>query len=110
MDPFSWAIIGGACLVTGTITYFVSRYSSDISAEHLDERVNNQIVIQQERDNSKEFAQWLTIAILVLITVGAILYCCVRVAIRSAINQRINRNAPNMNNRNNENVGNVLDV
>lgn len=109
MDPLSWAIIGGLCLGTGVATYFITKHSAGGHAEMMQDAINNQIIIKEEQDKSKEFAQWVVIAILIILVTAALIFGCVKCIVNSVINSRLRAVGQRHNNNNGNNDG-VLDI
>lgn len=104
MDPISWLVLGGIVVITGATTYILTKNSSTDNM-NLKEQINNQIVIQQEKDASMEFAQWMVLCLILIVLLGAGFYWCVQCAVKKAIasrppmhqnqqNQNVNQNLP----------------
>lgn len=94
MDPITWCLIGGAAILTGVTTYYVTRNASTHDDEHVKEQIANQIIIAQERDSSHEFAQFVILALILIILIVGICYWCMRCTTKSMarqLNQQNNR-------------------
>lgn len=83
MDPISWCIIGGVAVVTSVTTYFVSRHVSSSDNDSLHEHINNQILIEKEKDTSHEFAQTLILAILAVLMCIVFAYWSLKCVVRA---------------------------
>lgn len=92
MEPFTIGIICAAALLTGISTYFVSTYKSSVADDHLMQHINNQIVLNAEKDKSNEFAQTITLIIFGIIACAFVVFFCCRFAINSLIN-KVNGNS-----------------
>lgn len=67
LDPISWCAIGAATLVTGVVTYFVTRHVSSTDDEAVKQQINSQILIAKEQDNSHEYSQTIIIIIIAIV-------------------------------------------
>lgn len=92
MDPVSWAIIGAVAIGTGVATYFITHSSASTADEHLKEQINNQIVIQQERDNLHEFAQTIILCLLLIAFITFAVYFLIKCAVNAVYNNRQQQN------------------
>lgn len=85
MDPSSFIVVASIALVSSVGTYFTTKYVSSSGDEDLHQKINSQIIIAQEKDNSHEFAQWLIIALIGIVFVVAGIFLCIKCAINSAM-------------------------
>lgn len=79
---------GGIAIITGATTYFVTSYNTAEDHQNLHDNINNQLIIHQEQDKSKEFAQWVVLAILCIIVMAFSVYYCVKCAVKASLNTR----------------------
>lgn len=99
MDPISWCIIGGIAVATAATTYFVARHASNSDDSALHENINNQILIEKEKDCAHEFAQTLILIIILILLCIIIAYWGLKCMVR-AVQRQFQQNLNTNNNQN----------
>lgn len=64
MEIITMVLIAAAAMLSGTATFFVTKNAYNDEHEKLKAHVNNQIMINEEKDRSHEFSQNVFIVIL----------------------------------------------
>lgn len=90
MEPITLIIICGLALVTGTATttYFVTKNIYSDEHERLKAHINNQLIINQEKDNAHEFSQTIFMVLLAIVTSAIAVYIGLKCAINAILSRR----------------------
>lgn len=93
MEIITMIMLATAIVFTGTATYFVTKNAYSDDHEKLRAHINNQLIINEERDKSHEFSQTVFMSILAILTACVIVYICVKCLI-NAIQMKISFRRP----------------
>lgn len=87
MEPITLISFLAVAIVTGATTYTITKNVYNDEHEKLKAHINNQLIINEERDKSHEFSQTIFIILLAIVTSIITLY----VALKCAVNAFQNR-------------------
>lgn len=87
MEIFTIMLLATVAVVTCTTTFFVTKNIYNDEHENLKAHVNNQLIINEERDRSHEFSQTVFIIILAILTSIITVFMGLKCAINAALNR-----------------------
>lgn len=82
-------------VITGTSTFFATKNIYDDKHEKIKAQINNQLIINEERDKSHEYAQTIFMIILAVVTSCLVLYIAVKCTI-NVIAMKLSLKRPNL--------------
>lgn len=82
-EMFTMIFVTILVVVTGTTTFFVAKGIYNDEHEQIKAHINNQLIINAERDRSHEFSQNVFLVILAIVTAVIALYIGTRCAINA---------------------------
>lgn len=94
-EVFTMLFVAVLVIVTGTTTFFVTKSIYNDDHEKIKAHINNQLIINEERDKSHEFSQTIFMIILAIVTSCVVLYIGLKCTI-NAIQMRISLRKPTM--------------
>lgn len=93
MEATTMAIIFVSILLTGASTFFVTKGFYNDEHERIQARINNQLIINQEKDNAHEFSQSIFLVILAVVTSFVALYIVGKCTINAILTKKAHQRA-----------------
>lgn len=99
MEPITLMglIVFGIAAATGLTTFVITKNMYDDKHENLKAQINNQLIINAEKDNAHEYSQTVFIVLLAIVTSCITVYICFKCALNAYVfrNQRRERPVTN---------------
>lgn len=88
MEPITIFVLFATALLTGTSTYFVTKGIYNDEHEKIRAHINNQLIINEEKDKAHEFSQSVFLVILAVVTSFIALFIIGKCAINTILNKK----------------------